>query len=135
MIAVPPRPKIVLLGLMTHMPVSGIVWMTAHYLVGLERLGYDVYYVEAHGCTPSTFIGNGDSTGSDRAAEFVSKVMRRFDLGDRWAYQALHADGHCRGMTRGQLHELYREAALVINLHGGTVPLPEHYATGRLVFL
>jgi hypothetical protein len=121
--------------MMTPMPVSGIVWMTAHYLVGLKRLGYDVYYVEAHGCNPSKFIGSGDPTGSDRAAEFVSNVMRRFDLGDRWAYQALHADGSCRGMTRGKLHELYGSAALIINLHGGTVPLPEHYATGRLVFL
>src|SRR5262245_5698408 len=92
------RPKIVLLGLMTNMPVSGIVWMTAHYLIGLQRLGYDVYYVEAHGCNPSKFVEKGSPDGCDRAAAFVAQVMRRFDLGDRWAYQARHADGRCRGM-------------------------------------
>ena len=38
-------------------------------------------------------------------------------------------------MSDAQLRELYRSAALIINLHGGTVPLPEHSATGRLVYL
>ena len=35
------RPKIVLLGMMTRIPVAGVVWQTVHYLLGLERLGYD----------------------------------------------------------------------------------------------
>lgn len=135
MISIPSKPKIVLLGMMTRMPVSGVVWQTVHYLVGFQRLGYEVYYVEAHACTPSAFIDGENDDGSDRAAGFVAKVMRRFDLGDRWAYQALHADGRCHGMSEGHLQELYRSAALIINLHGGTVPLPEHYATGRLIYL
>ena len=46
------REKIVLLGLMSHMPVAGVAWVTVQYLVGFQRLGYDVYYIEAHGCTP-----------------------------------------------------------------------------------
>ncbi len=127
------RKKIVLLGLMTRMPVAGVVWQTAHYLVGFERLGYDVYYVEAHGCTPSAFTGTED--GSERAAAFIDGVMCRFGLGDRWAYHALQAGGRVFGLGEGELKELYRSAALLINLHGGTVPLPEHYATGRLVYL
>ena len=39
------------------------------------------------------------------------------------------------GMSLAQLKQLYGTAALLINLHGGTVPLPEHSATGRLVHL
>ncbi len=30
-------PKIVLLGMMTKMPVAGVVWQTMHYLIGFER--------------------------------------------------------------------------------------------------
>ena len=30
------------------MPVAGMVFITMQYLVGLKRLGFDVYYVEAH---------------------------------------------------------------------------------------
>src|SRR5262249_53594738 len=55
-------------------------------------------------------------------------------LGNRWAYHALHP-GRCYGLEAGQLRRLYAEADLIVNLHGGTVPLPEHYATGRLVYL
>src|SRR5205823_3990116 len=37
--------KIVVLGSMSKMPVAGIVFITMQYLVGLTRLGYDVFYV------------------------------------------------------------------------------------------
>ena len=40
---------------------------------------------------------------SARAAEFIGRVMRRFDLGDRWAFHALHDDGRCYGMTEAEL--------------------------------
>ena len=40
-----------------------------------------------------------DDDGSAKAAAFIDGVMRRFDLGDRWAFHALHADGRCYGMS------------------------------------
>ncbi|MEA2426162.1 MAG: hypothetical protein QOH13_2572, partial [Thermoleophilaceae bacterium] len=58
------RPKIVVLGMMSKIPVAGVVWQTLHYLVGLRRLGYDVYYVEAHAVAPSMFLGPDDREGS-----------------------------------------------------------------------
>jgi hypothetical protein len=128
------KKKIVVLGLMSKIPVAGAVWGTVHYLIGLQRLGYDVYYVEAHARTP-TMLMEGKDDGAIRAAAFISGIMERFDLGDRWAYHALQADGRCYGLSLGRLQELYRSAALIINYHGGTRPLPEHSATGRLVYL
>src|SRR3954466_13653499 len=82
--------KIVVLGMMTKMPVAGVVWQTAHYLVGLQRLGYDVYYVEAHARTPSMFMERETDDGSARAAAFIDSVARRFGFAVRWAYHALH---------------------------------------------
>src|SRR4051812_49350041 len=77
------RNKIVLLGMMSRMPVAGVVWQTAHYLVGLQRLGYDVYYVEASGHHPSSMLtSQRDDDRARKAAEFISGVMRRFGLGD-----------------------------------------------------
>ena len=129
------REKIVLLGMMTKMPVAGVVWQTVHYLAGLRRLGYEVYYVEAHARTPSMFMDREQDDGSGRAASFIDGVMRRFGFDGRWAYHALHDDGRCYGMGESELSALYGSAALLINLHGGTMPLPEHYETGRLVYL
>ena len=130
-----PKKKIVFLGMMTKIPVAGAVWGTIHYLVGLERLGYEVYYVEAHARTPSMFMETEEDDGSGKAAAFIQKIMERFGLGDRWAFHALHEDGRCYGMSQSQLKELYGSAALLINYHGGTVPTAEHTATGRLIYL
>ncbi len=129
------RKKIVLLGMMARMPVAGVIWQTVHYLVGFQRLGYEVYYVEAHATTPSMFLDDSDHDGSDKVATFLDGVLRRFDLGDRWAFHALHADCRSYGLSAGQLARLYDSTRWIINLHGGTLPLPEHCATNRLIFL
>ena len=126
--------RVVVLGMMSRHPVAGIVWLTMQYLIGFERLGYDAYYVEAHGATPKMFM-RPDDDGSMLAASFIDGVMRQFDLADRWSFHALHSDGRYYGLSEHQVQALYRSATLLINLHGGTTPLPEHVATGRLVYL
>ena len=129
------RPKIVVLGLLTEFPVAGVIWETMHFLVGLRRLGFDAYYVEAHGDTPDLFVEDDDDDGTAAAAAYLDDVMRRFDFAGRWAYHALHENDRCYGLSEEELGRLYREAELIINLFGGTVPLPEHTETGRLVYL
>lgn len=129
------KKKIVLLGMMSQMPVAGVVWQTMHYLVGFQRLGYEVYYVEAHARTPTMLMLHELDDSSAKAATFISAVMRRFNFDDRWAFHALHDDGECYGLSGSALNELYRSADLIINLHGGTKPLPEHTENGRLVYL
>ena len=131
-----PKPKkIVLLGMMTKIPVAGEVWQVIHYLLGFRRLGFDVYYVEAHGRTPSMLMEQAGDDGSARAAEFIDRVLRPFGFGDKWCFHALHDEGRCYGITKIELQALYDAADLLINHHGGTAPLPEHYATDRLIYL
>jgi hypothetical protein len=130
----PPK-KIVLLGMLTKIPVAGAVWGAMHYLIGFRRLGYDAYYVEAHARTPTMLMKSPHDDSTALAVAFLGRVMRHFDFDGKWAFHALHDDGRCHGMTEGQLKELYRSAALIINYHGATVPLPEHAATGRLIYL
>lgn len=127
--------KIVLLGMMTKIPVAGVVWQTIHYLVGFQRLGYDVYYVEAHARTPSMFMETEEDDGSAKAAAFISAVMERFGFSHKWAFQALHDDNSCYGMSQSELERLYDSAELIINLHGGTLPRPEFSRGEKLVYL
>ena len=131
----PTRSKVVVLGMMTKMPVAGVVWQTMHYLLGLERLGYEAYYVETHARTPSMLMRHEDDDSSLIAANFIARTMRRFDLDGRWAFRALHHDGRCYGMSERKLERLLDSAHLLINLHGGTEPLPELAAGGRLVYV
>jgi hypothetical protein len=128
------RDRIVVLGIMSRMPVGGLVWGTIQYLLGFARLGYDVYYVEEHGSTPRMFIDHPDDDGWLKAAAFVDGVMRRIGMADRWAYHVLH-DDRCYGMSRTQLQELCASAAYVINLHGSTTPMAHHESAGVFVYV
>ncbi len=129
------RPVVVVLGMLTKMPVAGVAWQTLHYLAGFERLGYDTYYVEAHGRTPSMLMHSDRDDGPALAAAYLDRLLRRFGFAGRWAYQAVHSDERVLGMSASELSALFARADLVVNLHGGTEPLPEHSATGRLVYL
>ncbi|HEX2041519.1 MAG TPA: hypothetical protein VHF24_02680 [Acidimicrobiales bacterium] len=129
------RPKVVLLGMLTKIPVGGVIWLVRQYAIGFQRLGFDVYYVEAHGRVPSMFMEHDHDDGNAKAAAFIADQMGELGMDDRWAYHAVHDGGRCYGMSRAQLNRLYRDAALVVNLHGGTVPLEEHAAGGRLVYM
>jgi GT2 family glycosyltransferase len=129
--------KIVLFGMMTNKAVAGIAHLTMPYLVGLERLGYQAYYVEAHGSWPTQLQDPTDATsdGSREAAAYIERVTRHFGFRGRWAFHAQHSDGSCYGMTAGELRRLYACADLFLNLHGGTYPPEELADDDRLVLV
>jgi hypothetical protein len=130
------RPQIVVLGLITRWPVAGPIWEVLQYLIGLDRLGYDAYYVEAHRRAPRAFMTHPeDDGGPAKAAAFLGRVMGRYGFDGRWAYQSVLGGERHLGLTEERLRRLYRSAALIINLNGGTEPLSEHSETGRLVYL
>jgi GT2 family glycosyltransferase len=131
------RPKAVVLGLTSKMPLAGIVFLTMQYLVGLKRLGFEVYYVEEHGKMPWMLLdGQPQHQGAAVAAAFIAQLMRRFGLeDDHWAFRTPHDRDQCFGLPDHLLNQVLREADLVLNLHGGTVPRPEHSAGGRLVYV
>lgn len=128
-------PKIVVLGLLTRLPFAGVVWQTFHYLEGLRRLGYDVYYVDGHGSMPLGFFRDDHDDGWQRAADWLAATMSWMGFAGRWAYTPQHADDRRYGLSTGELAALYRDAALLVNLHGGTEPREELTASGRLVYL
>lgn len=126
--------KIVVLGFLSHFPVAGVAWQTLHYLVGFQRLGFDVYYVEAHGCTPSKLMQDENDDGARLAAAYIEQTLSRVDLQHSWAYHSLY-DSRYFGLSQKQLKELYQSASLIINLHGSHLPTPELAGSGRLVYL
>ena len=119
--------------MLTKIPVGGVAWLVgpvrgglrAPRLRGLLRRGPRPDAVDVHAHERRRRRPAGRARTSPAIAE-------RFGLEDRWAFQALHEGGRCYGMSAEQLDRLYRDAALIINMHGGTLPLPEHAATDRL---
>jgi hypothetical protein len=119
------RGKIVLLHFVAQMPLAGIAWQAVNYLVGLEKLGYEAWYVEDHGANPydprisSVVMDCGYNVG------YLKDVMERHGLGDRWAYWDAINDVY-HGLGRDRVARLYAEADGLINLCGATRLRDEH---------
>src|SRR3954452_21381720 len=96
------KKKIVLLGMMSNMPVAGNAWLVVQYLLGFQRLGYDVYYVEAHGIFPSKWLRSPADDGHARAAEYIDQILRRFNFQHAWAYHAIDLGDAIYGMTKAK---------------------------------
>ncbi len=117
------------------MPVGGVIWQTVQYLIGLQRLGFDVYYMEDHGIYPSMFTDDEDFDGSGKAAAFIAKILGRFDFSSRWSYHAWHGEEHHFGLSPSEMNGVFERATAVINLHGATMPRPEHRLGGPFIYL
>jgi hypothetical protein len=125
---------LLLLGLVGQYPVAGVAWQAIHYLVGLERLGFEVYYVEDSGAAPYDPRSGGRTDDCTYACRYVADMMQRIGLADRWAYVDL-ARGETHGLSGERLATLYRDAAVLVNLCGATAPRAEHRQGGRLLYV
>ncbi|MGH7830171.1 MAG: hypothetical protein ACREP8_08335, partial [Candidatus Binatia bacterium] len=119
------RKSLVLLHLAGQYPLGGLAWQAAHHLVGLDRLGYHVYYVEDSGGPPydPRVLSVVEDPGYN--VSFLQGIMERFGLQDRWAFWDL-ARNTCYGLSRERLLRLYKEADAILNLSGATRLREEH---------
>ncbi len=110
-----------------QMPLAGIAWQAIHYLVGLQRLGYDVWYVEDGGANPYDPRVASVMMECDYNVAYLRRAMESHGLGGRWAYWDAIGD-HWHGLPREQVRRLYAEADGLINLCGATRLREEHLA-------
>ena len=128
------RGRIVLLHFAGQMPLAGIAWQAMHYILGLERLGYEAWYVEDHGANPYDPRVNSVVMECDYNVAFVRRMMERYGLGERWAYWDAINDVY-HGMSREAVHRLYRESDALINLCGAVRLRDEHMACPRRIMI
>ena len=106
-------------------PLGGIGWQAIHYVLGLTRLGHDVYYVEDSGAHPydprvKSVVGN-----ASYSVAFLADVMGRFGLADHWGYVDAPTGAH-HGLSRERLADLYRDADALFNVCAATRLSEEH---------
>jgi len=119
------RKRIVVLHLAGRYPLGGIGWQALHYLVGLSRLGHDVYYVEDSGAPPYDPRIKSVVEDSSYSVAFLADVMGRYGLSDRWSY-ADSATGVHHGLPRERVSRLYREADALFNVCAATRLREDH---------
>lgn len=111
-------------------PLGGVFWDYVQYALGLERLGFEVYYLEDSD-TPAYDPRRGEySDAGDYAAGFLSTWLDWVSpsLGRRWAYRG--ADGVLHGPVAGELTDIAAETDLFLNVSGACT-LRDEYLPAR----
>jgi hypothetical protein len=112
------RLRIIVAGLVGLYPIGGVAWDYFQYVIGLARLGHDVYYHEDSWSWPYHPIENRYTSEGDYSAKFIADFFAKYapDLQDRWHYLNLHEQSF--GMSQTKFNEVARTADLFINVSG-----------------
>ena len=115
------RKKIIVMGFMGSCPIAGVIWQHIHYIVGLQDLGHEVYYIEDSARIPYNPVTFETSEDASYAGEVLDKLARRFGFHEHWSFCPRYlpdpAEGTL-GLSLKRVRELYVEADAILNVCG-----------------
>jgi hypothetical protein len=130
------RKRIVVMGFMGSIPIAGVIWQHIHYIVGLHRLGHDVYYVEDSArlpYNPETFEITNEF---DYASYVLNRLANEFDFKNRWAFCARYLKRYpTAGLPLKKIRQLYREADAILNICGAQEFNDDLLVSDRIVYV
>jgi hypothetical protein len=113
------RKRLIVMGFMGSCPIAGVIWQHIHYIVGLQKLGHDVFYIEDSArlpYNPETFEVNNEF---DYAAKILGRLATEFGFEGRWSFCARYLPGNpTAGLPLKKIRALYREADAILNVCG-----------------
>jgi hypothetical protein len=113
------RKRILIMGFMGSCPIAGVIWQHLHYIIGLQRLGHEVYYIEDSAripYNPVTFDTNNDFT---YAARLLTRLAEEFSFKSRWSFCARYlSDCPTAGFPLKRIRQLYKSADAIFNVCG-----------------
>src|SRR4051812_26762629 len=130
------RKRIVVMGFMASIPIAGVVWQHIHYIVGLLRLGHDVYYIEDSKRLPYQPVTFDTSIDYSYAANTLDTLARRFGFHEKWGFCARFIDGFpTAGLSFERMRELIRTADAVFNVCGTQEIHEDFFDCQNLIYL
>jgi hypothetical protein len=130
------RKKIIVLGFMGGCPIAGVIWQHIHYIVGLQRLGHEVWYVEDRLNYPYDPVAFNISEDYSYAAQTLGRLAQEHGFEGRWAFCSRYMEKpECAGISMEQLRTLYREADCALNVCGSHDMHDELRAINHLIYV
>ncbi len=117
--------RIILAGIIGRYPWGGVTWCSLMYLLGLRRLGHEVWYLEDTGeCNYDPEL-NAVATDPGYALRYMNDSLAPFGFGERWCYVDYQGGHH--GIGEARWREICGSADLFLVLSGGCWNWREHY--------
>ena len=129
------RLNLIVVGTLASDPYAGMAWMHMQIVIGLLRLGHNVYYFETTSTWP--YNPNLETRGDnvDYSIPYLKKVAQSFGIDDRWAYRcSFSKNKEWFGLSKAKAEDLLANADLVFNVSGSTRFEEEGLKVGRLVY-
>lgn len=113
--------RVIVAGMVASYPVGGVAWDYLQYVIGLARLGHDVYYHEDTWSWPYEPIKKCHTDDASYSAQYLAEYFMRYapELSHRWHYRHLHETSY--GMSQEQFAEIARTADLFVNISGASL--------------
>jgi hypothetical protein len=127
--------RLVVLGMMGRCPFGGQTWLYLNWLLGLRKLGHEVWYIEDDTVWPYDPERDSITDDCSYAVRHIASCMERIGSPDTWGFRAAYRAGECYGITGAQLDELYRTCDALLNIVGATDLRAEHLAAPLRVYV
>jgi hypothetical protein len=118
--------RILFAGIIARYPFGGVTWCSLMYLLGLQALGHEVFYIEDTGECVYDPVANTRATDPAYGTSYIHQALDPFGLGERWAF--VNYDGSYHGQTAEAVRRYAAGADLFVNLSGGAWFWRDEYA-------
>lgn len=127
--------RAVVAGMIATYPVGGVAWDYGQYLLGLEALGFETYYIEDTGNVTYDPVRQTADDDASYGVNFLASALRRFSpsLDSRWHFRS--RNGAHYGMPVEEVNQLFRSCDIFLNVSGGTLLRDTYLRAKRKVLL
>jgi hypothetical protein len=112
--------RIIVGSYMVRYPLGGMMSWVLQYLVGFQRLGHEVYFVEKSGHSGACFDPSRNVMTDDPSygTATVAALLERFGLDDHWCF--VDVAGKYHGLERMAIEAVFRSADVFLDMgtHG-----------------
>jgi len=125
----------VVTGMIATYPVGGVAWDYGQYLIGLEKLGFEVYYLEDTAWQTYDPIKGEYGEDPSYGVQFLNHTLSELSptLKHKWHFRAM--DGRVYGIESRRMTRIIAEADLFLNISGGTVLRDEYMMNQCKIFI
>jgi hypothetical protein len=120
--------RAVVTGMIATYPIGGVVWDYLQYALGLQRLGWEVFYLEDTGA--ATYDPTAGEYGEDcsYAVRFLARSLAALspDLAERWHFRS--SAGQTFGVNFEEIGDVIATADLLLNVSGSCLLRDEYLA-------
>jgi hypothetical protein len=127
--------KAIVAGMIATYPVGGVAWDYGQYALGLERLGFEVYYLEDTGLDSYHPETRAYGSAYDYGIGFLQQSLATLSptLAKRWHVRT--PDGATHGLALEDLRDVIAESAVFLNVSGSALMRDEYLHSRNKVLI